>query len=119
MRKFDVRVSRLEYTHVEIKAENEEKARAAVEAWPDEKFQELEWAPAECIPYEVEDVEDITPQRTLSITVNMAFQMGVDEEEGDAIDRLYDALWQQLIRGKSYEDQINFSFGDAKVEEKK
>ena len=52
MRKFDVRVSRLEYAHVEIKAENEEKARAAVEAWPDEKFQELEWAPAECIPYD-------------------------------------------------------------------
>lgn len=118
MKKFQVVVSKLEYTTVEVEAENIDEAYAKVEHWDESDFAGENWQLAENIPFEIEHVEEMEPDPVYMFAkVGLRLKMNPDEEMEEAADRLYDLLYDKLVRNQGEDDLIEFEIYDTEIRE--
>lgn len=118
MKKFSVVLSKLEYTTVEVEAESIDEAVDKVMESDTTEFDELDWRLAEDAPYEVEQVDEMEPEpRYLVCEVKLKMQMDPDESQEEAENRLYDLLYEHLVRNKPNDETVDFDIINDWIEE--
>lgn len=118
MKKFSVVLSKLEYTTVEVEAESIDEAVDKVMESDTTEFDELDWRLAEDTPYEVEQVDELdVPPEFYVAEVKLKMQMDPDESMEEAENRLYDLLYEHLVRNKPNDETVDFDITNGWIEE--